>query len=376
MISSTRPDSSRLLNAAVLPFELLPLEASVAEPSPRPEKIDGRALPLHVPPLPQEGPFSWLQRLSTRLRVSFHTLASHTFGIDDRTGRTVWWHRPHPWTLARISQRTGVKISRLRHMTFETLQPTCRQDEDPGRFAGRRYDTRPPDSREYRFVVCAPCLEADATPHIRLLWQLGWLAVCPLHGTVLLRRCERCHAGLRVSPLATYTPFSPTTCNRCGESLLADRYRMAHPSVANLQGVLLEGKRSGATEIVGMGKFSWQETVALVDTLLGAFWTCTTLAERSAVVARYEDESLEEPGPEQIYDCRHDSLGFLAWLIRGWPDGPGVRIGGEMLLRGLTRSPNRLSRHLTPIWKGYPWSPSPHDFAPEIVARLRKLIEV
>jgi len=33
------------------------------------------------------------------------------------------WHRPHPWTLARISQRTGVKIARLRDMTFESLQP-------------------------------------------------------------------------------------------------------------------------------------------------------------------------------------------------------------------------------------------------------------
>lgn len=41
------------------------------------------------------------------------SLISHAgqsqLGIDDRAGRTVWWHRPHAWTLAMIGQRTGVK---------------------------------------------------------------------------------------------------------------------------------------------------------------------------------------------------------------------------------------------------------------------------
>ena len=138
----------------MLPFELLPLDSPVPEPANRPGKVAGRALPLYVAPLPEESLFSWLQRLATRLQVSFRTLASHSFGIDDRAGRTVWWHRPHPWTLARISQRTGVKIARLRSMTFEPWQPVYREDEDPARFAGRRYDTRAPDWRAYRFVVC------------------------------------------------------------------------------------------------------------------------------------------------------------------------------------------------------------------------------
>ena len=360
----------------MLPFELLPLEAPVAEPSTRPEKIDGRALPLYVRPLPEESLFSWLQRLATRLGVSFHTLASQSFGIDDRAGRTVWWHRPHPWTLARIGQRTGVKISQLRSMTFEPLHPVYREDEDPARFAGRRYDTRAPDWRMYRFAVCGPCLDEDSTPYLRSLWQIGWLAVCPLHGTALLSRCERCHCGIRVSQLAACAPFSPTICNRCRESLLAPSYLMAAASVVRLQEAMLKGKREGVTELPGLGTFTWPEFVAFVDVLLGVFWTGTILEERSAVFLKYEFEDLNDPRVlTRLYDCRHDSLLFLAWLIEGWPNTLGSSIGRNLLERGLSDRRNRLSHHVLPRWRGHPWSPSPHDFAPEILVRLRKLLE-
>jgi hypothetical protein len=201
----------------VLPFEILPLESIAPAQAPRLEKSNDRLLPLYVAPLPEESLFSWLHRLATRLQVSFHTLASQSFGIDDRAGRTVWWHRPHRWSLARISQRTGASVPQLRRMTFEGLQPVYREDEDPARFAGRRYDTRAPDWRAYRHAVCGACLESDRTPYVRTLWHLGWLAVCPKHHTILLTRCERCHSGLRVSQFATVAPFSPTTCSQCGE---------------------------------------------------------------------------------------------------------------------------------------------------------------
>jgi hypothetical protein len=361
----------------VLPFEILPFDLPVAEPTPRELKGNDRALPLHVAPLAEESLFSWLERLASRLQVSFHTLASHSFGIDDRTGRTVWWHRPHPWTIARMSQRTGVKTTRLRSMTFEHLQPVYRGDEDPARFAGRRYDTRVPDSRAYRFAVCGRCLEGDSVPYLRSLWHVGWLAVCPIHGTVLLIRCERCHCGIRVPQLSLCAPFSPTTCTRCGESLLSQRYRTARPEVVRLQDALLKGKREGITEIAGLGTFTWQELVALADVILGGFWTATILEERESISLRYQFETLEAPRTEtRFYDCRHDSLAFLAWLIEGWPDSRGASIGREMLWRGLNRPRNRLSHHVLPRWKGHPWSPSSHDFAPEIIARLHKLLEV
>jgi hypothetical protein len=359
----------------VLPFEILPFEPPVPEPARRLVRGDERALPLYVVPLAEESLFSWLQRLAARLEVSFHTLASHSFGINDRAGRTVWWHRPHPWTLAKIGQRTGVKIARLRSMTLDELQPVYREDEDPARFAGRRYDTRAPDWRAYRFAVCGACLEGDSVPYLRSLWHIGWLAICPIHGTVLLTRCERCHCGIRVPQLTNGAPFSPTTCTRCGDSLLAHRYRMAAPAVARLQSSLLKGKREGVTEIDGLGAFTWQEVVAFVDILLGAFWTETILDERTAILLKYEFENLEVPRQEmRLYDCRHDSLLFLGWLIEGWPSSLGASIGRDLLRRVLSRRRNRLSHHVLPRWKGHPWSPSPHDFDPEIEARLQKLL--
>ena len=45
---------------------------------------------------------------------------------------------------------------------------------------------------------------------------------------------------------------------------------------------MLRGKREGATEIAGLGTFTWPEFVALVDILLGAIWTHTTMEEREA----------------------------------------------------------------------------------------------
>jgi hypothetical protein len=151
---------------------------------------------------------------------------------------------------------------------------------------------------------------------------------------------------------------------------------MALPSVVRLQDVLLTGKRDGVTDFAGLGAFTWQEFVALTDILLGSFWTNTTLEERTAILLRYEFETLEAPRLEtRLYDCRHDSLLFLAWLIEGWPSSLGSSTGLDLLWRGLSRRRHRLSHHVLPRWKGHPWSPSPHDFAPEIVARLRKLLE-
>jgi hypothetical protein len=54
-----------------------------------------------------------------------HTLASRSFGIEDRSD-TQWWCRPHRWLLARISERTDVSVARLRGMTFEGFEAVYR----------------------------------------------------------------------------------------------------------------------------------------------------------------------------------------------------------------------------------------------------------
>lgn len=343
----------------------------VYRPAPRPAKRP--PLPLYVEPAAEEALLSWLLRLATRLGVPFHVLAREAFGIDDRSGHTRWWSRPHPWTLARIGERTGVSVARLRSMTFTGLEPAYRDDEAPARFAGRRYDSRGRERRTCRFAVCRRCLEQDATPYIRTSWLLGWVAVCPHHGIILIERCKACGASLRVAPFTTAAFFSPATCVRCGSDLLDGRDRPAHPAAVRMHTAMLRGKQTGVTELEGLGRFTWKEIVALIDVLVGMVWTDLTLAEQEEVFLSYTSDPLTKPRAEDaVYDCRHASLQFLAWLTKRWPESPGARIGQSMLIRWLTADRNRLCRHLRPPLAD-PWTAGADNFEPSIRERLRVL---
>lgn len=335
-----------------------------------------RPLPFYVEPAPDEALFSWLLRLATRMGVSMHALASCSFGIDDRYGHTRWWCRPHPWLLMRIRERTDVDVARLRPMTFERFQPAYRDDEANARFTGRRYGAGSPKSRGYRFAVCGQCLKGDIKPYLRLPWLVGWMALCPHHGTVLIERCKACGASLRVAPFATTAPFSPATCTRCGKSLLDQGEVSAHPSVTCIQAVLFRGKSEGIADVEGLGRFRWEEMVALADVLLGMVWTDLTLTEQERIVDIYVSSAGNAPLAEDgIYDCRHGSLRFLAWLMQGWPDSPGAKIGHSMLVRWLTADRNRLCRHLRPPGAD-PWSAGAINFELSIRDRLRVLASV
>jgi hypothetical protein len=72
----------------------------------------------------------------------------------------------------------------------------------------------------------------------------------------------------------------------------------------------------------------------LADVILGGFWTATILEERESISLRYQFETLEAPRTEtRFYDCRHDSLACLAWLIEGWPESRGEHRSGDALAR-------------------------------------------
>lgn len=330
-------------------------------------------LPLYVEPAPDEALLSWLLRLATRLRVALHVLASQCFAVDDRGGHTRWWCRPHPWVLARISERSGVSVRRLRQMTFEGLEPVYRDDEASARFTGRRYDARSPEQRGYRFAVCGDCLKSDAAPYLRRLWLVGWTAGCPHHGTRLIERCEACGAALRVAPLASAASFAPATCTRCAASLLDGDEPAAHPAVLRMQAALFRGKSEGFTEFPGLGRLTWKEMVALADVLIGMVWTDLTLAEQKEIFHLYtSDASQSLRDDDGIYDCRHGSLQFLAWFTEGWPDSPGAKVGRSMLVRWLNADRNRLCRHLRTPSADH-WNVGPSNFEPPIRERLRAL---
>ena len=330
-------------------------------------------LPFYVEPMHEEALFSWLMRLVTRMGVSMHALASCSFGIDDRYGHSRWWCRPHPWLLMRISERTDVSVGRLRPMTLEAFQLAYRDDDASARFAGRRYDARAPSSRSYRFAVCGGCLKDDARPYLRLSWLIGWMAVCPRHSTVLIERCENCSASLRVAPFATTASFAPAICTRCNGSLLKQVEHEAHPSALMMQSTLVQGKTQGVGNIEGVGRFTWQEMVSLIDVLMGTLWTDLILSDRERIFQAYKDD-VGGPGKKHdgLYDTRHGSLRFIAWLLHGWPDSPGARIGRRLLVQWLSADRNRLCRHLRPP-EADPWTLGATNFGSAIRQRLELL---
>lgn len=360
--------SSPLRNVAVWRSEVIELRPAPATPEPP-------ALPLYVEPAPGEALLSWVSRLATRLRVSFHTLAKEAFRIDDRLGHTHWWRRLGVGALERIASRTGVSVARLRQMTLAGVQPVYRDDELSARFAGRHYHSRAPLWRRHCFAICGPCLQGDTTPYLRTAWLIGWMAVCPHHGVILIERCEACGCGLRVAPFATVATFSPATCTRCGRSLLEGSYPPAHPSVARIQSALLRGKLRGITELEGLGPLTWRELVSLADVLIGMIWTDLTPAERHAVFLMYaSDPRTDLIDHDAIYDCRHGSLQFLAWLTEGWPDSPGAQVGQSMLIRWLTTTFNYLPSQFPPLY-GQTCHTGPTNFEPAIRARLEALAD-
>jgi len=353
----------------VLQFEII----DSLDPEPGSRRTTRPPLPLYVEPAPDEALLSWLLRLATRLRVSLRALTTSGLGVDDRTLDTQWWCRPPAWLLVRISERTGVSLARLWEMTFEGFEPAYRDDEASGRFTGRRYDSLAAKSPGYRFAVCGECLRADYSAYLRRFWLIGWMAVCPDHGTILIERCSACNARLRIAQLATRASFSPATCTRCGAHLLHGPGAQAHPSVRRLQAALLRGKSQGAAEINGLGELTWREIIALADVLIGMVWTDLTVAEQEQLWFPYTQTFRHElRQPTDIFGGRHDSLCFLAWLIDGWPHGEGPAVAKALLARWFSAERNRLCRHLRPPWDD-PWSFGPTNFEPPIQQRLRAL---
>jgi hypothetical protein len=356
------------LSGAVLRSETVDAPGSTRS---RPPAI--RELPLYVDPLPKEALLSWLLRLARRLNVSMHVLAHEAFGVDGRVGHSQWWCRPNPWLLKRISERTGVGIETVRRMTLAKWEPAYREDEDSHRFAGLRFVAIAPGYRVRRHAVCAECLQEDAEPFLRLWWMIGWVAACPRHGTILVARCAWCRGQVRVAGLSAAIPFAPRECASCGKSLQDGVCWLAHRSVLRLQGMLLEGKRHGATTFPGIGRLSWPETITLIDTLLGAYWRVLDCDEQAAIRTLHEESDLAPSVADRAYDTRYGSLQFLAWLLEGWPHSTGARTARSLLARGIEQPANRIFRHVRVDWTK-PRTPEGDEIEPGIRGRLRELL--
>jgi hypothetical protein len=346
------------------------LEERVGAPSATP-------LPIRVNPVHEEVLLSWLARLAAEHHRSLRALGKRSLSLKKRpSGKESWWSRPPPTLLDRISEISGVSVLMLRELTQHSFSAVYRDDEASGRFTLHRYEAKRKKPWPAGYAICSQCLAEDVTPHLRRNWLIGWLAACSYHASILTTHCPWCRRQLLIPALIRMSDFSSTLCPRCSASLIEFGSATAHESVLRLQQILLRGKREGVTEFPSLGRLTWCETVALIDVLLGTGVTGTTLEERGRISRQFLEFRGESSSESPLARSRHDSLRFLAWLLDGWPDSTGARIARDLLRRGLNTRRNRLSQHLSPRWRGYPWSPGPHDIEPTIQHRLGELLQI
>lgn len=332
---------------------MLPFELASSGSRPLRKGFARRLLPVFIEPAEDEALISWLLRLAARLGVSLQVLARESFGISEGIATDLgWWCRPPVAVLGRISDRTNITVSRLQRMTLGELQPPYHDDEAHARFAGKRYATSVGTLWSHRFAICGHCLRRDAAPYLRRAWLIGWMAVCPTHKIPLIDRCPGCRAPVRPPSFNRVGSFSPGSCTRCGLSFLLDLQTRANLSVTRLQAALIEAKFQGFTELSGVGRLTWQELVGLADVLLSTIWSAVAPDEREQLLKQYTFDPLREIRPEvRTYDCRYDSLRFLAWLLEGWPHSRGAVSARQMLVRWFDdyrlRQPGR---HADPLW--------------------------
>ncbi len=175
-----------------------------------------RRLPLHPQPLPDEALSSWLWRLSqaygltpdvfTRAALDLPISDSHLGALDAD---------PPPELLARLADRTGVSLERVRVTTlagygellfgagpspsipaqarlkdyvlaFPNLAPAW--PREAADIYGLDQGWRPwvcKDLLGFSPQACRGCLAEGAVPYVRIHWRPAWMLSCPLHGELL-----------------------------------------------------------------------------------------------------------------------------------------------------------------------------------------------
>lgn len=301
-------------------------------------------LPLYVAPAEGEALMSWVARLGAALGLFPSALGRDAFGVDRRSD-PEWWRRPDADTLIRIARRTGIDPARLEAMTLVGWSCTG-DDEQADRFAARRW--RAPTSkraRGRRLDVCVRCVADDPRSCVQLIWMLGWAGVCPRHRTVLTSKCPACATLLRAGTSIADKPVDLLACRRCGTRLAADEDQAACVAALALQNALIVGKRSGTTQLPGLGALDWRTTVALADALLGMVWVGGSDERRRRLFARIgtEIDLAERDRATVPWTGNYGGLLILAWLLEDLAHRLPAAIGtlcAPRLDRLLGRVPN------------------------------------
>jgi hypothetical protein len=101
--------------------------------------------------------------------------------------------------IERMAIGTGIDAGKLKQATFSGWAGRLFEADDgvcklhwlapAGRHGGKRC---------FGQQFCPECLASDPEPYLRLPWRLAFLATCPVHGRLLLDRCQVCQEPFSV----------------------------------------------------------------------------------------------------------------------------------------------------------------------------------
>ena len=273
-------------------------------------------MPARVAPLPDEALASWLLRFADPFGVSPEALLLGD-GEAELAVHPEWWRKPDPLLVVALARGAGVSGDDVRSLTFAEWADDGRDDALPERFSRQRFSVERPARQARRIGVCPDCLAEDDIPYVRRTWTLGWLAACPVHGTVLVRACPECGRKLRLPALSSRDHFAPNRCPHCAFRLARASTRAAPEPVVRFQQRVLGGRPNGVVDLPEVGALTWPVAVALFDVLLGAVWIDTKPVARDRLFTRIARDLGAEPFGE-IADA-YQGLAILAWMFEAWP---------------------------------------------------------
>lgn len=308
-------------------------------------------LPIMVDPMEGEALISWCYRLASRLGLSPKQTA-HMLGAD--VTDLAWWKYPTPERLVAMSRRSGVRVDRMRAMTFldwKGLSSTPSAEQIIGRRLRTLQTTRSPKNQFY--VICPKCLAGDQKPWLHRDWLTGWATVCSAHRLVLIERCWQCGVQLRFPGPGAERPHDPVRCRKCDADHRDAPAIAALPGVLELQQQIFTAMRTGSAEIVGLGRMEWSMIVLVVKLVLWVGWSSTNAINeksRQPLFARVAKDLQIAPPAYDFWLSAYGAISLCSWLFAN----PSIRWSymSGFVGRSSQKAPAPLE-HAMPIQREY-----------------------
>ena len=240
-----------------------------------------------------------------------------------------------PAFVSQLARLSGTHEARLRGMTFDPIVINLTAIEQPR--AGARRWILPKGSKNRRptaawLQFCPSCLQGDAIPYFRRNWRYAFITACHIHRAQLETHCPSCNLPFdfesydiihstegRIVPL--------TACSHCGIDLRShcSAIQDVPQNVLRYQRALGAATRRGWSRVTGVGWLYSHQVLDVIHRLLRQL-------RSSRDLRRLLEASLSPAGPFQAafhvppgrfeswsVPARHAAIGWISWLLRGWP---------------------------------------------------------